>query len=57
MQQLVAGPEYLYVLEFSLHDVKRDGAYHPLKVKVNRPGLKLQARHGYFAPKAAKKKK
>jgi VWFA-related protein len=57
LQHLVAGPEYLYVLEFSLDDVKRDGAYHPLKVKVNRPGLKLQARHGYFAPKPAKKEK
>ena len=50
LHQLMEGPEYLYVLEFSLDGIKHDGAYHTLSVKVNRPGLHLQARHGYFAP-------
>ncbi len=26
-------PEYVYLLELSLQNVKQDGAYHPLKVK------------------------
>jgi VWFA-related protein len=57
LHQLMEGPEYLYVLEFSLDEVKHDGAYHALSVKVDRPGLHLQARHGYFAPAAEKHKK
>lgn len=55
-QKLTLAPEYLYLLEFSPQDTKQDGAYHKLKVKVAQDGLKLQARRGYFAPKATKKK-
>ncbi len=51
---LTAVPEYVYVLEMSLQNVKHDGDYHPLKVKVDQEGLKLEARRGYFAPKPAK---
>lgn len=50
LKTLTAAPEYLYLLEFSLDDVKPDGTYHHLKVKVDQKGLKLQARRGYFAP-------
>jgi VWFA-related protein len=50
-------PEYVYLLEMSLQNVKQDGAYHLLKVKVDQDGLKLQARRGYFAPKPEKSKK
>jgi VWFA-related protein len=57
LHQLMEGPEYLYVLEFSLDGIKHDGAYHALSVKVDRPGVHLQARHGYFAPAADKHKK
>lgn len=57
LQQLVNGPEYVYVLELSLDGVKRDDSYHALSVKVNRPGVSIQARQGYFAPKAEKKNK
>jgi VWFA-related protein len=57
LQNLTAAPEYVYLLEFSLQNVKLDGAYHRLKVKVNRDGLQLQARRGYFAPKPEKGKK
>jgi len=52
---LAAVPEYVYLLEISLENVKRDGAYHPLKVKLDQDGLKLQARRGYFAPSKEKK--
>jgi VWFA-related protein len=56
-KDLTAVPEYVYVLELSLDNVKPDGSYHPLRVKVIREGLHLQARRGYFAPKPEKKKK
>jgi VWFA-related protein len=55
LQKLAAGPEYIYLLEISLEQVKQDGAYHRLKVTVKQDDLKLQARHGYFAPKKEKK--
>jgi VWFA-related protein len=55
--RLVAGPEYLYLLSFSIANMKPNGAYHKLKVKVNQPGSTVQARRGYFAPLPDKKKK
>jgi VWFA-related protein len=57
LQNLTAAPEYVYLLEFSLEHVKPDGAYHRLKVKVDRNGLQLKARRGYFAPMPEKGKK
>jgi VWFA-related protein len=54
---LTAAPEYVYLLQFSLDNVKRDGTYHRLRVKVDKEGLHLQGRRGYFAPKPAKAKK
>jgi VWFA-related protein len=56
-QKLTAAPEYVYLLELSLENVKPDGTYHHLKVKVDQDGLKLQARRGYFAPAPLKSKK
>jgi VWFA-related protein len=56
LNKLTQAPEYLYLLEFSPQDTKQDGSYHRLKVKVDQDGLKLQARRGYFAAKANKKK-
>ena len=57
LQKLMTAPAYVYVIELSLANVKMDGTYHPLDVKVNRKGLNLQARRGYFAPQPARKKK
>ena len=56
IRKLTLAPEYLYLLEFTPQDTKQDGSYHRLKVKVDQDGLKLHARHGYFALKASKKK-
>jgi VWFA-related protein len=53
---LTAVPECVYLLEFSPDNVKLDGTYHHLKVKVDRDGVQIQARRGYFAPKPDKKK-
>ena len=50
--QVAAAPEFVYVLGFSPQNLKLDGAYHALKVKlVASRGLDLQARRGYYAPK------
>jgi VWFA-related protein len=55
-KELTAAPECVYVLEITPDNVKQTGSYHRLKVKVDRDGLRLQARHGYFVPKAKKGK-
>jgi len=57
LTSLTVEPEYRYVLEVSPAEAKPDGHYHRLKVKVDRGGVQLQARNGYFAPKAEKEKK
>ena len=56
-KRLTEVPNYLYVLELPLDKVKPDGAYHRLKVTVDREGLQLQARSGYFMPKTVGNKK
>jgi VWFA-related protein len=55
--RLLSGPTYLYLLAFSAANVRPNGTYHDLKVKVNQDGLKLQARRGYFAPQQEKTNK
>jgi VWFA-related protein len=50
--QVAAAPEFVYVLGFSPQNLKLDGAYHALKVKlITSRGLDVQARRGYYAPK------
>ncbi|HME00592.1 MAG TPA: VWA domain-containing protein [Terriglobia bacterium] len=44
-----------YELGFYAHDVRWNGQYHALKVKVSRPGVHLRYRQGYFATKEPKK--
>jgi VWFA-related protein len=57
LKSLIDAPEVVYVLELSLDNVKPDGHYHSLKVKVDREGLQLQARRGYLMAKPEKNKK
>ena len=41
-----------YLLGYRLPaDVKRDGRWHALNVKVNAPGVHLRFRNGYYAPR------
>jgi hypothetical protein len=45
-------PDAYYLLAFSPQNLKLDGAFHPLQVKlVALKGLALQARKGYYAPR------
>ncbi|HMD86514.1 MAG TPA: VWA domain-containing protein [Terriglobia bacterium] len=45
-------PEAFYLLAFSPQNLKLDGAFHPLQVKlVSAKGLSVQARKGYYAPR------
>jgi len=52
LNEVAAPLEFLYLLGFSPQNLKLDGGYHALKVKlVNSRGLDLEARRGYYAPK------
>jgi VWFA-related protein len=45
-------PEFTYMLGFSPQNLKNDGSFHSIKVKLKQSaGLTVQARRGYFAPK------
>jgi VWFA-related protein len=46
-------PGFSYILSFSADDVRPDGSYHPLKVKVDRPNCYPEFRPGYYAPASA----
>jgi len=53
-RQLVAQPEYIYILGFSPQNLKLDGTRHGLKVSLqNSKGFELQARNAYYAPSHA----
>ena len=53
MREAGAAPALAYVLGFSPQNLKVDGRYHTLDVKLaNKLKFKLQARRGYFAPKS-----
>ena len=56
MKTLVSGAEYRYVLAFSVTNAKRR-VHHALKVKVDQPGLTVQARRGYSASRLEKRTK
>ena len=48
---LAAPPEHIYYLGFYPENLKPDGSYHALKVKLpNQKGLAIKARKGYWAP-------
>lgn len=40
-----------YVIGYKSNNPLRDGHYRKIQVKVNRPGLNLEFRKGYYAPK------
>ena len=56
LRTLISAPDYAYLLAFSTAN-RKPGAHHRLKVKVNEPGLTVQARRGYSTPAPEKHKK
>jgi VWFA-related protein len=51
-RRLATLPDYSYLLGFVPENLKPDGSYHPLKVKLYKhEDLTLQARSGYYAAK------
>jgi len=49
--RLATPPEYVYYLNFYPRDLKPDGKYHDIKVKLtDGKGFSVQARKGYWAP-------
>jgi hypothetical protein len=54
LNRLGAPPECVYVLGFSPRDLKLDGSFHALRVRLKKgTGLELQVRRGYFAHRDA----
>jgi VWFA-related protein len=52
LRDLAATPDVYYVLGFSPQNMKLDGGYHDLKVKLKVPaGFTVKARRGYYAPR------
>jgi hypothetical protein len=51
-RRLTTAPEFYYLLGFSPQNLKYDGHYHRLTVKLKDAGkFSVQARKGYYAPK------
>jgi VWFA-related protein len=52
--RLVVENSVYYMLGFNSAQDKDDGLYVPVQVRVKRPGLRVQAREGYIAPRSGK---
>jgi len=51
-QRFVRDNSSYYLLAYSPKVEHRDGKFHPITVRVNRRGLTVRARRGYYAPDA-----
>jgi VWFA-related protein len=52
LRQIVRESSAFYLLGYSSVRNPADGRFHQIKVRVDRPGLDVRARHGYWAPSA-----
>ncbi len=50
-QRIAAANSRYYVLGYYPPDHPRDGRFHKIEVRVTRPGLRVEARRGYAAPR------
>ncbi len=50
-RQIRDAQSFYYVLSYASADQKAGGKYHRVRVEVDRPGLELSYRRGYFAPR------
>jgi VWFA-related protein len=51
-QRFVRATNQYYLLGYTPSVEHRDGEFHSITVRANRPGLTVQARRGYYAPEA-----
>ncbi|HTQ53573.1 MAG TPA: VWA domain-containing protein [Bryobacteraceae bacterium] len=57
IRETAQAPEIAYILSFALSDVKLNGRFHSLKVRLDKGGpFDIQARRGYFASAPAEAK-
>ena len=54
-ERIVDDNSSYYVLAYYPPSDKKDGKFHRIQVRVNRPGLTVRARRGYLAPKGNSK--
>ena len=51
LKQIRNAGSFYYVLSYASPDQKAKGKYHKIRVEVDRPGLELRYRRGYFTPR------
>ena len=49
-KRIVEDNSAYYVLGYHPAELKQDGKFHEISVKVKRPGVQVRARKGYYAP-------
>ncbi|HZF12909.1 MAG TPA: VWA domain-containing protein [Thermoanaerobaculia bacterium] len=54
LDRVLSRTSVTYLLTFQRSDLKLDGAYHRLRVKVRTPGARVSYRTGYYAPRPFK---
>jgi VWFA-related protein len=50
-RKIVEDNSAYYVLGYHVRDLRRDGRFRAITVRVKRPGLQVRARKGYYAPR------
>ena len=53
LRQMVTDASAFYLLGYSSSKNPADGKFHKIDVRVNRPGVEVRSRRGYFAPTLA----
>lgn len=51
LRQIRNAQSFYYVISYASPDQTASGEYHNIRVEVDRPGLELRYRRGYFAPR------
>ena len=51
MRKIIDSQSFYYILSYATPNAKSDGRYHKIKLQITRPGLNINYRKGYYAPK------